>query len=169
MTEKRFTLAYETNDQNVLWWAVRDRDIILWKEEVVGLLNELSDKCDFLEIENESLEDGATKYTELYHKSLKENEQLKKDFNSCSHNWGLMYDEAKDKIEELSNENEQLKKILGFLKNDNAEDILNVLNSQENIVWELKQENEQLKKDVEDLRQTLALINGELGEMEDLK
>ena len=42
-----------------------------------ALLNELHDKCEFLEIENEALEDGATKYAELCHKSLKENEQLK--------------------------------------------------------------------------------------------
>lgn len=41
------------------------------------LLNELNDKCNFLEIENESLEDGATRYAELYHQSLKESEQLK--------------------------------------------------------------------------------------------
>lgn len=48
-------------------------------DEIVGLLNELNDKCEFLEIENESLEDGATKYAKLYHKSLKENEQLKQE------------------------------------------------------------------------------------------
>ena len=36
MTEKRFTLAYEQED----WWAVRDGDTTLWKEEVVDLLNE---------------------------------------------------------------------------------------------------------------------------------
>ena len=36
MSEKRFELAYEQGD----WWAVRDGDITLWKEEVVGLLNE---------------------------------------------------------------------------------------------------------------------------------
>ena len=36
MNEKRFELAYEQGD----WWAVRDGDITLWKEEVVGLLNE---------------------------------------------------------------------------------------------------------------------------------
>lgn len=46
----------------------------------------------------------------------------------------------------LEKENKQLKKILGFLKNDNAEDILNVLNSQENKICELKQENEVLKQ-----------------------
>lgn len=37
---KRFSLAYETNDQQVIWWAVRDCDVTLWKEEVVHLLNE---------------------------------------------------------------------------------------------------------------------------------
>jgi hypothetical protein len=41
MTQKRFSLAYETNDQNCIWWAVRDGDVTLWKEEVITLLNEL--------------------------------------------------------------------------------------------------------------------------------
>ena len=49
-------------------------------------------------------------------------------------------------LRRVENENEQLKQIVGFLKNDNAEDILNVLNSQENRIWKLKQENEQLKQ-----------------------
>lgn len=40
-------------------------------------LNELNNACDFLAIESESLEDAATRYAELYHKSLKENEQFK--------------------------------------------------------------------------------------------
>ena len=44
MTEKRFTLAYEKGN----WWAVRDGEITLWKEEVISLLN------DFYE-ENEQL------------------------------------------------------------------------------------------------------------------
>ena len=48
----------------------------------------------------------------------------------------------------LKLENEQLKKILGFLQNDNATDILNVLNSQENQIWELKKEIEQLKNKI---------------------
>ena len=38
----RFQLAYETNDQYCIWWAVRDGDITLWKEEVVSLLNQLN-------------------------------------------------------------------------------------------------------------------------------
>lgn len=41
MVEKRFALAYETNDQYCIWWAVRDGDITLWKEEVVDCLNNL--------------------------------------------------------------------------------------------------------------------------------
>jgi len=48
MTEKRFELAYETNDQQVIWWAVRDGDITLWKEEVVDTLNTLSDENEQL-------------------------------------------------------------------------------------------------------------------------
>lgn len=94
MTEKRFTLSLDTE-----WWIVGDNtiqvneygyrdDLVgedkyrglkqeLTEQEVVDLLNELNDECEFLEIENESLEDGATKYAEWYHKSLKENEQLK--------------------------------------------------------------------------------------------
>lgn len=46
-------------------------------KEAVDLLNELNDECEFLETENEALEDAATKYAELCHKSLKENKLLK--------------------------------------------------------------------------------------------
>ena len=49
---------------------------------------------------------------ELY----EENTQLKRNFDSCSHNWALMYDEAKEKVEALTKEN-----------------------------WELEQENEKLE------------------------
>ena len=45
-----------------------------------------------------------------------ENIRLKRDFDSCSHNWALMYDEAKNKVEALTKEN-----------------------------WELEQENEKLE------------------------
>lgn len=40
MTKKRFELAYEKDN----WWAVRDGDITLWKEEVIYLLNELAEE-----------------------------------------------------------------------------------------------------------------------------
>jgi len=70
--------------------------------EVMDLLNELNDKCEFLEIENESLEDGATKYTELYHKSLKENEQLKQrntnQYNQLSELWEIIEEENWEKL-----------------------------------------------------------------------
>ena len=42
--EKRFTLAYEKGN----WWAVRDYDITLWKEEVISLLNELHEENSLL-------------------------------------------------------------------------------------------------------------------------
>lgn len=48
MTEERFNLAYETNDQYCIWWAVRDGDITLWKEEVVSLLNSLNEENEKL-------------------------------------------------------------------------------------------------------------------------
>lgn len=41
---KRFGLAYDHGN----WWAVRDGDITLWKEEVVDLLNKLFDENQFL-------------------------------------------------------------------------------------------------------------------------
>lgn len=44
MSEKRFELAYEQGN----WWAVRDGDITLWKEEVVYLLNSLSEENEQL-------------------------------------------------------------------------------------------------------------------------
>ena len=41
--------------------------------------------------------------------------RLKKDIDSFSHNWALMYNEAKNKVEELSKENKQLKHELKLL------------------------------------------------------
>ena len=52
MTEnKRFKLAYKKGD----WWAVRDGEITLWKEEVIHLLNELNEENEELKQENEDL------------------------------------------------------------------------------------------------------------------
>lgn len=85
-----------------------------------------SHKDKSLYIDNDyfcELEDG-NEITELLNRQQytvetvwKENEQLQKEFNSCSHNWALMYDEAKNKVEELSKENEQLKHKNKTLKN----------------------------------------------------
>jgi len=47
MNEKRFTLAYEKGN----WWAVKDGDITLWKEEVIGLLNEQDETINELKAE----------------------------------------------------------------------------------------------------------------------
>lgn len=50
MTEnKRFKLAYKQDE----WWAVRDGEITLWKEEVIHLLNELSEENEELKTSKE--------------------------------------------------------------------------------------------------------------------
>ena len=61
MSEKRFELAYEQGG----WWAVRDGDITLWKEEVVALLNELATKCSHLKKEKEQLKNELRKEKSL--------------------------------------------------------------------------------------------------------
>ena len=48
------------------------------------------------------------KICDLLNKLHEENIRLKRDFNSCSHNWALMYDEAKEKVEALTKENSEL-------------------------------------------------------------
>ena len=70
---------------------------------------------------------------------------------------------------DLEEENDELKKILGFLRNDNATDILNVLNSQENQIWELKKENEQLKHECNYLQNRLDDFVNIQNENEQLK
>ena len=52
--DKRFTLAYEKGN----WWAVRDYDITLWKEEVVDRLNEQYQRIRELERENKCLKES---------------------------------------------------------------------------------------------------------------
>lgn len=69
----------------------------------------LHDECLDVECERDSLKKDV-EYLEKENEQLKqENKQLTKEFNSCSHNWALMYDEAKNKVEELSKENKELK------------------------------------------------------------
>ena len=60
MTEKRFTLAYEKDN----WWAVKDYDITLWKEEVIGLLNEIHEENKQLKSENRLLKGRIQEYEE---------------------------------------------------------------------------------------------------------
>lgn len=106
MTEKRFTYMEQFNgfcdiyDNGKILSCIR----LEYVENTVNLLNELNDKCEFLEIENESFEDAATRYVELYHKSLKENEELKTKVD--------FFKSFQKDARELEKENEQLKKSL---------------------------------------------------------
>ena len=68
MTKKRFTLAYEKGN----WWAVKDGDITLWKEEVVGLLNALHEENVKLQARNKYL---ATKIQRERNIHVKEHEK----------------------------------------------------------------------------------------------
>lgn len=61
-----------------------------------GKLNELNDECEFLEIENEALEDAASRYAELCHKSLKENGQLKKENKELKKQMNRLYNYFRD-------------------------------------------------------------------------
>ena len=50
---------------------------------------------------------------------------------------------------------------MGFLENDNANDILNVLNSRERIFEQLRNENKQLLKEKEDWKGTCITASNE--------
>ena len=98
MTEKRFTLTFDDKIVDNLTGITHNvhsgYDVAM---DLSGLLNELNDECEFLEIENEALEDGATKYAELYHKSLKENEQLKQRNNRQAKQLDRLYNLIEEK------------------------------------------------------------------------
>ena len=123
--------------------------------QLCDLLNELNDKCEFLEIENESLEDGATKYAELYHKSLKENEQLKNRVDELEDD-NMKYTLSTDKLDGYTKRFMPTKCINEFrdcktnryywLDNeDNFTGALELLNLLDCENEELKSENRQLK------------------------
>lgn len=57
---KRYELAYENED----WWAVRDGEITLWKEEVVDKLNEQEHENRLLKITYAKCRD--CKHADLY-------------------------------------------------------------------------------------------------------
>lgn len=42
--------------------------------------------------------------------------QMEKEFNGELHNWGILYDEAKNKVDELSTENNELKEKIAALQ-----------------------------------------------------
>lgn len=96
--QKGVALLEEWEDVNYCEHTFKFKDDWLDDKEVVDLLNALHE----------------------------ENIRLKRDFDSCSHNWSIMYDEAKEKVEELTKEK-----------------------------WELKQENKQLEQENEKLENRL--------------
>ena len=104
-------------------------------------------------------------FLNLVNTVAEENEQLQKKNDNLVH----MIARVQYRADSIKDENEKLKKILGFLRNDNATDILNVLNSQENQIWELKKENEQLKHECNYLQNRLDDFVNIQNENEQLK
>lgn len=101
MTEKRFELAYEKGN----WWAVRDGDITLWKEEVVSLLNVLYEENQKL-LTLSNMKKGAL--VEAVKDLTKENEQLKhrieelrKELSNCEEDYNMQDMEIKALRKEL--------------------------------------------------------------------
>lgn len=102
MTEtKRFELAYEKGN----WWAVRDGDITLWKEEVIHLLNELHEENQKL-LTLSNMKKGAL--VEAVKDLTKENEQLKyrieelrKELSNCEEDYNMQDMEIKALRKEL--------------------------------------------------------------------
>ena len=106
MTEKRFELAYEKGN----WWAVRDGDITLWKEEVIHLLNELHEENQLLHKINEDAIDFMYDNFDLNIMFTD------RELNDICNEMGLELSEKGIKINQLEKENEQLKKENEFLK-----------------------------------------------------
>lgn len=177
MTEKRFTYMEQFNG----FCDVYDNGKILscmrleYVENTVNLLNEFNDKCEFLEIENESLEDGATKYAELYHKSLKENEQLKKQLDETIEGLHKEITTSENAFEGLMNENKELRdacknydwyKLYKQLLNENEQlksDNKDYIKRYSELFDEYKKnknENKQLKEEIETLHEQLAHFDG---------
>ena len=76
MTEKRFTTMWKPETTFSRFWIARDNwEKKLNANDVVALLNEQHEEI----------------------------EKLKREFDSCGHNWALMYDETKEKVEKQHN------------------------------------------------------------------
>lgn len=98
---KRFKLAYEKGN----WWAVRDGDITLWKEEVISLLNVLHEENQKL-LTLSNMKKGAL--VEAVKDLTKENEQLKyrieelrKELSNCEEDYNMQDMEIKALRKEL--------------------------------------------------------------------
>lgn len=110
--DKRFTLAHE-NDK---WWAVRDGDITLWKEEVIHLLNEFDNETQQLQKENKELKTLVSFYKSFQNdarKLEKENRQLKQKISdsgtACAEEITKIEEEFDKEVSRLIKENNKLK------------------------------------------------------------
>lgn len=114
MTEKRYTLAYKKGD----WWAVKDGDITLWKEEVIATLNKQDKRIQELkqekerykrlsEIKNEQINNRILTIREFIDNCS--NEDVKNALQDLFYSEVNEYDLAKEN-RKLAEENDSLKK-----------------------------------------------------------
>lgn len=101
MTEKYWNIIDEEfisyTGGNAIIISNGDFKFAIWeiKEDVQKICNKLNEWVD----ENKALK------------------KEKKGFESCSHNWGILYDEAKNVVKELDKENKELKNENQYIKN----------------------------------------------------
>lgn len=114
MTEKRFTIENDIEMKDN--WNINKRCYHFGNgfdaKDCCNMLNELQEENKRLKSINQANCDYIGDFEDDFIRLAEENKELKqeiKGFEGCSHNWGILYDEAKNKVEELSKENQELK------------------------------------------------------------
>ena len=90
---------------------------------------------------------------ELYEEN-KELKEERKGIESCFHNWRILYDEAKNKVEELNKENQELK----YKYNEQSNDKIGL----EESIEELLKENKELKRELKKCKHNKLFSRREL-------
>lgn len=88
MSDERFELAYEQGN----WWAVRDGDITLWKEEVVDLLNTLHQENQ--QLKHYKLYEDNKRLQTIIADLKEENEQLKQELQGMEELFWVLRDRS---------------------------------------------------------------------------
>lgn len=111
---------------NIFWWNCKHIEVD--NNLGVAFCTKNNDFCNKSKCTEIQVNPKKQYYRERMEELQNENEQLiqenkelkeeRKGFESCSHNWGILYNEAKNKVEELSKENERLKFQLKECKNN---------------------------------------------------
>jgi len=117
MTEKRFTIILdydgeigvkENHSGDVIVLNHRDLNSEQFVAQLVMFLNEQNDAIVKLINGEKYWEEKAIERINGLEKENNELKEERRGFESCSHNWRILYDEAKKKVETLTKENREL-------------------------------------------------------------